>query len=1012
MKRKIFTAIMAFVMLMTSVQVFALTDAKILSDPVKNTYEGREEAPTIIKNVSFRDLNNAEWAKEAVTRMSSFGLVKGTGTGYFSPNAKVTNEEALAFVLRIRGLEESARAAGERLKDQMPEDFPTKNLWALGYFSEAQRLGLITNEEFDDAQVEDTKTLDPKYSFVRDKSVNREDLARWLGMTLNQMDKTKFPIPTNYTRLYAFNDWNQGDIRNLPYIEACLSFGLMNGVSGNSFNPKGSVTRAQMAQILKNTQDVYYSLKGMERKTGTVGAVQIDVEKTTGKTTGKNSLFIRVSDGSVDVISYQVTSDKLPALAVKDAVVYNNGAILGLSSLKEGDQIEYIVEGIPPENPDTQAQNQTQEQAQPQTPPDPNAPKKVYYVQLTSAYKETTAVGRLYEVNTEQNYITIKNNENRLTHYMLAQGLLDTTKSTLIVDNKEQPIKDLNIGSQFELRLANDIVKSISFVGQPIVENEIRGIVIENDPNLGIITVMSNNGEKVTKSYFEGQLLVKKRQSYTTQDDIGYIDQVFPNFKFNPMETPISDIEPGDIVFMRVDPNDESTISAISAATNYTMRYGKVKSIDMETEIPSMLVEYENKQTDWIDFTPGIFVSTDGKPGSMHDIMPGDWVKVLVNSATIEPGQVLEVAKEVAIEGNEHFISSIVKGQIGNIDPIQKKASLQNYQKLTKEGWSDYNEVMRLDISGNDMEIYVDGKRVSFDFVQNYFKRGGAEAYVAMENFYGGERTKKLTLRTQRDQLLEPDVVMSSFGNGSFMLSGGLQEITSDEGTIVRRHGRLVDPSSIMTPDYAYVSLNGENRAAVVDINTAPDELASGIVLMQGLIQSVDAGKSFTVRSISVLTGTKWFATPVQRVFAIDYNTKFYDESGFMDRDAFIGYGSDAVTHNVYTIVSDGTRADYVVSQPYPKNAVRGTIYESEGDSVSINNLSLYDSKLGKWNSQGAKPVATIAILENSIVIKNNKVVTGKDLEKGDQIRVMTNNIPSKITDTADIEGYIIFVEK
>ena len=75
-----------------------MTDTRILSDPIQNTYEGRVDGTTMIHNVNFADVPSAHWASESIARATALGLISGYNRN-FRPGAAITNEEALAMVI-------------------------------------------------------------------------------------------------------------------------------------------------------------------------------------------------------------------------------------------------------------------------------------------------------------------------------------------------------------------------------------------------------------------------------------------------------------------------------------------------------------------------------------------------------------------------------------------------------------------------------------------------------------------------------------------------------------------------------------------------------------------------------------------------------------------------------------------------------------------------------------------------------------------------------------------------
>lgn len=1002
MKKKLAAIVLVLAAVFTNIayaDTDTITDTAILVDPVSNTYQGTENGAALIRHANYSDVPASFWAKEAITRMTALGVLKGDGAGApYRPSANVTKEEAISLILRMVGKEQLALEYAQDVQGEIDDGTAsTTHLWSLGYLQVAMELGMITPEQYADAAYPDQSELDPAISFMRRYPATREEVAAWLSIALNDYNGAEYLLPTDYTYVKNFTDWGQIHIDRIQHVESLLQHNIMSGVSDTKFSPQGTISRAQIAQVLKNVDQVYFDSSGYERKTGTVAACEDEGSLTTSVSQVVRKIYIRSADGTPDIIELVYDTNTM-GTSSKDAVVNGDGVVSGLYSLAIGDEIEYIVDKSA-----TGARG-----------------KQIYYVNKTGGYKENTFQAKLLAVDPQKSQITFEDSSGRTLNFTLAEGMIRTENKVdkLVIDGLHpQEIAKLPYGSNYEVTTANNIVKFLKFLGQEVLENEIGGVVVENNPALGYIKIFASNGQVLTKQYYESEMTVKKLEYYDAEDEIGYISQMFPNFRYNPAESSIDAIEPGDIVFLRLDKADPNIVTAISASTNYVARYGKVIQFDNTSAVPAVLVEAENKQTIWYDIVPEAIVTKEGRISSVAQVMPGDWVRILVNQAIMAPGYYIESVKEVTIEGDAHYITSIAKGELGAIDAVQQKVTINNYQTLTKTGWSNHKDIERLDISGRDTEIYMDGKRISLDYALKYLKRGGAQAYIALENNYGGERIKKITFRTGRDDVLSPDVVVNTAGDGKFLLSNSYNDISSDEGTIVVRYGRLVTPMSVMPPDYANVVVNGGDHAAVVSIDDAPG--ATAPLVFRGRIQAVDEGKNITLSTTSMLTEKGWIYTPVQRVFTLDANTKYFGPDGIRDINTLLGYGTAEdgnVIDEVFTIYADGSRADWLFAMPYTRYMLRGTVV-STGESIRIKDVLVFNPDTGTW-SQKSNAVTvdlTLPAAGNGAVIKSNQVVGTSAIAVGDRIRIATDeNVVTSLNNTGNntVQGYMVFVEQ
>lgn len=959
---------------------FASTDELIYKDAVANVYFGTDDAKTMITNLNFRDISPDFWAAESIARAGALDIVKGYDKSY-SPETSVTNEEAIAFVIRMLGKEKEAQ---QRATEFLDQNIGLKNHWSLGYIALAKDLSILSEEDYLNAIAEDQTQINPDALFARMANAKREDIALYIKRGLDTIAKKGLPQTDSVQSILQFKDYEMISADKVDAVEIMVDNKIMLGDSSGYFNPKDPLTRAEMAQLIKNMDSVYYDLREILRKTGTIAGLK-DLQKTTTESNAlTRDLYVRTQTGQVDIISYFLDINNSPQALEKDTVVFKNG-VTGLASLRENDKIEYLI--------------------------DRNTNKVIYVQVISSALEEVKAQGKLSSVNFNIGDISVIGGSEKLYTYTLAKGLYEIKedKKYLLIGNKKHEYSKIPPGSMLELTLLNDIVKEIKYIGEMSIINETRGIVIENNKEFGYITFIDNSGNEITMNYTSNDIKVEKQKHYDLEDEIGYIDEVFPNFEYDDRDSVISEIEPGDIIFVRPNKDDNTYVESISAATNYIYKYGKVNVIENEGKYYKILIEYSDKQTTWFDAVNDIFVSEDGKPKKVADIKEGDYVKLLVNQAILAPGYIDESVKEIIIEGNDRFIATVIKGQLAGINSIQKKLKVQNAEKLSQMGWSDYKQVDEFSLSDREIEYYHNSKRISLDYALNYLKRSDGEIYVAIENNYTGNKIKKVTFRDGRDTLLEGDSILNVNPDGTFRVLSRDANISTDLGSIIIRNGRLV--TSLKNNDYAQIALNDGEIAAVVNVIDTPG--FSDVFIVRGRINSVDEGHSFRVQSISVLDGLVWDYSPVNRDFIVDYNTIYINKEGKVDLKTFLSYTDASVLDKAFNIVVDGTRAAYIVDTPYAKENLRGTIYEITDTEIKLKGAKYLNRKNGKWINVSNKDSSVIVTIpNNSIIAKNNKIAFKKDLVIGNDVRVMTDTLPDVVKTGITVNGYIVLVEK
>jgi hypothetical protein len=496
---------------------------------------------------------------------------------------------------------------------------------------------------------------------------------------------------------------------------------------------------------------------------------------------------------------------------------------------------------------------------------------------------------------------------------------------------------------------------------------------------------------------------------------------MFPNFQFNPLETDVASIVPGDLVSFRVADDDPSRIISISASANYIARYGRIREFRPQGGFYDILMEFGNGQTAWFTFVDNILVLENGRPVQANRIQIGDWARILINQAIIGPGIMMESIREIALDSGGHHITAVVQGQLAGHNPLQNQISIRNAQTLTPAGWSNNQPLAQFNIGGRDIVYFFDGRQVDLNFLNRYLQRSDATVYLALENNFAGAQVRKVSVRTGRDELLQPDTVLSaSQGTFSLLEIGG--PITTDPGTIVVRNNRLVSPTDIFAPDWATVSLNGQNSAAVVNISQPP--ATAGVQIARGRIAQVWPHQGFRVETMSIFDGLRWAFTPIPAQFTIDHDTLFIGPGGVTSIDDFLGYTEGSVIGDVFNIIIEGGRATRVISAPFTEPipplvdtpghlAIRGTIFDA-GGTLQLRDVMALDGRTMRWTSISAtNATATVNLFPNTIIVDRDQVVGSNSLQVGQQVMVFTPTRRDAITigPGMAVDGYIVLVE-
>ena len=178
--------------------------------------------------VHFTDITSQwKWARDAINYVAVNGYMTGTAEGKFSPEGKLTKVEILVILRQLTGGYSTGMRTPPYKDVKKKHWYYDAVCWGYGH-SLAQIIQSSSNE------------------FAPTNEVTRVQIAQLMWQLACDEDWAKTPRP-NVTLQYT-------DIKNLSSnsvnaIKWCKYSEIMGGTSATTFSPRGSITRAEMAQI-------------------------------------------------------------------------------------------------------------------------------------------------------------------------------------------------------------------------------------------------------------------------------------------------------------------------------------------------------------------------------------------------------------------------------------------------------------------------------------------------------------------------------------------------------------------------------------------------------------------------------------------------------------------------------------------------------------------------------------------------------------------------------------------
>lgn len=213
----------------------------------------------------FTDLVNKDgsphWATADIERMAAAGLANGYADGSYLPEGLMTAAETLLFCARVAGVDPTVQAqiAADRAQE-MKEILPAANnmnVWAAKEMAVAVEAGVLSLEELEALAQTDPLSARVNASGITEtktyleERITRENICMYLvrAMQLEPLAKGLINYPLTYS------DADQISPALQPYVYVLTNYGVVNGTNLGTFDPKGSVTRAQMTTMLARGLD-------------------------------------------------------------------------------------------------------------------------------------------------------------------------------------------------------------------------------------------------------------------------------------------------------------------------------------------------------------------------------------------------------------------------------------------------------------------------------------------------------------------------------------------------------------------------------------------------------------------------------------------------------------------------------------------------------------------------------------------------------------------------------------
>lgn len=187
-------------------------------------------------SISYKDVNKNHWAYEAIDTLSEYEFIQGYPDYTFKPSKGITRAEFSKVLVKLLELGVNPKV------DNTISFVDVQTLhWAYEYINKASPYMGYSNKNY----------------FYPERELTRQEAAMAM---VNALDINDEKCDLNI--LEKFSDKNSISDEYELYIALAVKYQIMNGNANGTFNPTGSITRAEIIEMIYNilvkSQEIKY----------------------------------------------------------------------------------------------------------------------------------------------------------------------------------------------------------------------------------------------------------------------------------------------------------------------------------------------------------------------------------------------------------------------------------------------------------------------------------------------------------------------------------------------------------------------------------------------------------------------------------------------------------------------------------------------------------------------------------------------------------------------------------
>ncbi|WP_028308094.1 hypothetical protein [Desulfitibacter alkalitolerans] len=442
-----------------------------------------------------------------------------------------------------------------------------------------------------------------------------------------------------------------------------------------------------------------------------------------------------------------------------------------------------------------------------------------------------------------------------------------------------------------------------------------------------------------------------------------------------------------------------STVNLGYIAPGSKVRTGIVARIDRD----QIQVSLATGDQETYFASPVTLVQKKGVRVPLDVLYVGDRIKLYFDEAESR------VASRIVIEGDSIRIKNIYKGTLNSSNRFSNSISLEDAQVFRNGSWQRHNNYMSLPYSV-DIPLYIGGFKIPITNLSFY---NGTTVYMVTRDFFNTERIDRMLLKNRHEAFYNGKIQDINWYTQAFEL-GNNKNFSFNDSTIVVKNERIVDMYSLSSQADAFVISDGfgDSRLASLvyilneDINNS--NMGSHHLYAGRLDMVVE--DLVRINDFFVLNKNQWEGFDQEKELFYDNDTSLYNMEAreFISPAEFYSrpYSGNAdKAKNWYAyIYTDGDR---IASIGIMKNLdsllrqrVTTGIIETIADdyhvgwTILLRNASDWSNRHESWVP---KNTSVRVNLEESLVIREGKIIAPEDLRTGDRLYMVRDDFRGRV---------------